>query len=365
MKKSVITLALVLVVALLTGCAGTPVVYYSNCTCPVNAPAETTPVDPNPVTTAPVESTPVAEGAVKTGVAIIASAGESKSAGDADGEAKYDVSVVAVTVDDNGIIQSCVIDSIGTSVLFDVSGAIVSDLTAAVPTKNELGDAYNMKLYGGAVAEWYEQAAALASFAEGKTVEELRAGAVDETGHAVDADLATTATIYLGGYVAAIEKAAANAQHLGAQSGDELKLAIVSSVDGSKNADAENAGLAELYTSVAAVTLKDGVITSCFIDAVQAKVNFDATGVVTTDLTAPIATKNELGEDYGMKAWGGAIAEWNEQAASFAAYITGKTPAEVAGIAVDETTKPTDADLLTSVTIKIGDFQALIAKACN
>lgn len=365
MKKSVITLALVLVVALLTGCAGTPVVYYSNCTCPVNAPAETTPVDPNPVTTAPVESTPVAEGAVKTGVAIIASAGESKSAGDADGEAKYDVSVVAVTVDDNGIIQSCVIDSIGTSVLFDVSGAIVSDLTAAVPTKNELGDAYNMKLYGGAVAEWYEQAAALASFAEGKTVEELRAGAVDETGHAVDADLATTATIYLGGYVAAIEKAAANAQHLGAQSGDELKLAIVSSVDGSKNADAENAGLAELYTSVAAVTLKDGVITSCFIDAVQAKVNFDATGVVTTDLTAPIATKNELGEDYGMKAWGGAIAEWNEQAASFAAYITGKTPTEVAGIAVDETTKPTDADLLTSVTIKIGDFQALIAKACN
>ena len=365
MKKSVITLALVLVVALLTGCAGTPVVYYSNCTCPVNAPAETTPVDPNPVTTAPVESTPVAEGAVKTGVAIIASAGESKSAGDADGEAKYDVSVVAVTVDDNGIIQSCVIDSIGTSVLFDVSGAIVSDLTAAVPTKNELGDAYNMKLYGGAVAEWYEQAAALASFAEGKTVEELKAGAVDETGHAVDADLATTATIYLGGYVAAIEKAVANAQHLGAQSGDELKLAIVSSVDGSKNADAENAGLAELYTSVAAVTLKDGVITSCFIDAVQAKVNFDATGVVTTDLTAPIATKNELGEDYGMKAWGGAIAEWNEQAASFAAYITGKTPAEVAGIAVDETTKPTDADLLTSVTIKIGDFQALIAKACN
>ena len=365
MKKSVITLALVLVVALLTGCAGTPVVYYSNCTCPVNAPAETTPVDPNPVTTAPVESTPVTEGAVKTGVAIIASAGESKSAGDADGEAKYDVSVVAVTVDDNGIIQSCVIDSIGTSVLFDVSGAIVSDLTAAVPTKNELGDAYNMKLYGSAVAEWYEQAAALASFAEGKTVEELKAGAVDETGHAVDADLATTATIYLGGYVAAIEKAAANAQHLGAQSGDELKLAIVSSVDGSKNADAENAGLAELYTSVAAVTLKDGVITSCFIDAVQAKVNFDATGVVTTDLTAPIATKNELGEDYGMKAWGGAIAEWNEQAASFAAYITGKTPAEVAGIAVDETTKPTEADLLTSVTIKIGDFQALIAKACN
>ena len=367
MKRTSIILALALVIALLTGCAGTPVVYYSDCTCPTGAHTETTPVETTaPVETInPVESTPVAEGAVKTGVAIVASALESKSAGDADGEAKYDVSVVAVTVDDNGVIQSCIIDSIGTSVLFDVNGAIVSDLTAEIPTKNELGDAYNMKLYGNAVAEWYEQAAALASFACGKTVEELRAGAVDETGHAVDADLATTATIYLGGYVSAIENAVFNAQHLGAQAGDELKLAISSSVDGSKNADAENEGLCELYTTAIALTMRDGVITSAQIDAVQGKVNFDVTGTITGGTDGIFATKNMLGEQYGMKAWGGAIAEWNEQAASFAAYITGKTADEVAGIAVDESTKPTDADLLTSVTIKIGEFQALVAKACN
>ncbi len=367
MKRTSIILALALVIALLTGCAGTPVVYYSDCTCPTGAHTETTPVETTaPVETInPVESIPVAEGAVKTGVAIVASALESKSAGDADGEAKYDVSVVAVTVDDNGVIQSCIIDSIGTSVLFDVNGSIVSDLTAEIPTKNELGDAYNMKLYGNAVAEWYEQAAALASFACGKTVEELRAGAVDETGHAVDADLATTATIYLGGYVSAIENAVFNAQHLGAQAGDELKLAISSSVDGSKNADAENEGLCELYTTAVALTMKDGVITSAQIDAVQGKVNFDVTGTITAGTDGVFATKNMLGEQYGMKAWGGAIAEWNEQAASFAAYITGKTADDVAGIAVDESTKPTDADLLTSVTIKIGEFQALVAKACN
>ena len=368
MKRSIITLALVLVIAMLTGCAGTPVVYYSDCTCPSGshtetqpAPQESTPVE----TTAPVESQPAAEGAVKTGVAILASAAESKNAGDADGEAKYDVSVVAVTVDDNGVIQSCIIDSIGTSVLFDVSGNIVSDLTAPIATKNELGENYGMKAYAGSQYEWSEQAAALSAYAVGKTVAELRSGAVDETGHAVDADLATTATIYLGGYVAAVEKAAANAQHLGAQSGDELKLAIIPAVDSSASADAENAGLAQLDVNAAALTLRDGVITSAQIDSVQAKVNFDASGVITTDLTAPIATKNELGEGYGMVAWGGAIAEWNEQAASFAAYITGKTPAEVASIAVDETTKPTDADLVSSVTIKIGGFQALIAKACG
>ena len=74
-------------------------------------------------------------------------------------------------------------------------------------------------------------------------------------------------------------------------------------------------------------------------------------------------TKNQLGENYGMKAWGGAVAEWNEQAASFASYVTGKTAADVAGIAVNEKTAPTEADLSSSVTIAIGGFQALIAKA--
>ena len=366
MKKSVITLALVLVIALLTGCAGTPVVYYSDCTCPTGAHTETTPADTTPVETEPVLTTdPVAEGAVKTGVAIVASAAESKSAGDADGEAKYDVTVVAVTVDDNGVIQSCVIDSIGTSVLFDVNGAIVSDLSAEILTKNELGDNYNMKLYGGAVAEWYEQAAALASYAVGKDVQELKAGAVGETGYAQDADLATSATIYLGGYVSAIEVAVAEAEHLGAQAGDELKLGITVSAGSSKSADAENEGLAQLDVNAVALTMKDGVITSAQIDSLQGKVTFDATGAVTGGTDGYFATKNQLGEQYGMVAWGGAIAEWDAQAASFASYITGKTPAEVAGIAVDETTKPTDADLLTSVTIKIGGLQDLIAKTCG
>ena len=111
--------------------------------------------------------------------------------------------------------------------------------------------------------------------------------------------------------------------------------------------------------------MKDGKITSCVIDSVQAKVSFDAAGAVTSDITAPVATKNELGESYGMVAWGGAIAEWNEQAAAFAAYITGKTPAEVSGIAITEATKPADADLAASVTISIIGFMNLIAKTAQ
>ena len=126
----------------------------------------------------------------------------------------------------------------------------------------------------------------------------------------------------------------------------------------------EQDGTAQLDADIAVLTRKDGVITSCYIDSLQAKVAFDATGTITTDLAAPVATKNELGENYGMVAWGGAIAEWNEQAASFAKYVTNKTAADVAGIAIDEATKPAaDSDLASTVTISVGGFQALIAKA--
>ena len=359
MKKFTLLVTLLLAVSLLAGCAGTPVVYYTNCTCPV---------DSHEAVEVPTEApAPAAEGALKTGLAVVANVGDSKSAtAEEAGEGKYDVTMVGVLVDDNGVIRDCVIDGISASFQFDAKGALVSGIAAAPQTKNELGENYGMVAWGGAIAEWDEQAAALAKFAVGKTAEELKNGAIDETGKApAGSDLATQATIYLGGYVSAIEKAVANAEHLGAQSGDTLKLATVSDYASSAAATAEAAGNAQLYSTVTAMTMNGDTITSCVIDAVQAKVEFDTTGTITSDVTAPVQTKNELGENYGMVAWGGAIAEWDAQAASFAAYITGKTPADVAGIAVDEKTAPTGADLSTSVTIKIGGFQELIAKAAG
>lgn len=363
MKKLSFCLTLALLISMLAGCAGTPVVYYSDCTCPASSHnvAETE---------APVvqetQRVPV-EGAVKTGLYISTGISDSKSAtAEADGEAKYDVTMAAVLVDDNGIIHACVLDGIAASVRFDASGNLTGDVSVAPQTKNELGENYGMVAWGGAVAEWDAQAAALASYAVGKTVEELKSGAIDETGKApAGSDLASSATIYLGGYVSAIEAAVAKAEHLGAQAGDVLKLAAVTGIDGSQAADGENAGNAQLDATVTALTMNGEIITSCAIDSVQAKVGFDASGVITSDVTAPVQTKNELGENYGMVAWGGASAEWDDQAASFAAYVTGKTPAEVSGIAVDATTKPTDADLASSVTISIGGFQGLIAKAAQ
>lgn len=348
MKKCVaILMAMVLALGLLAGCSGEPV------SAPSTAPAET-----------PSTGTPGSAAPVKTGLYVGASASESKSAAaEENGQAKFDVTLVAVTVSDEGVIESCVIDSIPATVKFDASGVITSDISAEVPTKNELGEGYGMKAYAGSKYEWNEQVAALATYAVGKTVEELKSGAVDETGHAADADLASTATIYLGGYVSAIEAAVNNAQHLGASSGDKLVLASLNSVGSSKNPEGDKAGTAQLDADVTAVTMNGGVITSCYIDSVQAKVSFDTTGTITTDLSAPILTKNEMGEGYGLKAYAGSKYEWNEQAAAFAAYVTGKTAEEVAGIAVNEKTAPADADLAASVTISIAGFQALIAKA--
>ena len=373
MKK---ILALILTIAMaaaaLTGCTGTTVV-IGECTCPCvteepTVAPETTPApEAAPETPAQDTSVEITADLVKTGLAVSTNIADSASAtAEANGVAKYDVTVAAVTVDDNGVIRSCVIDSIPASVEFDTTGAIVSDINAAVPTKNEMGADYGMVAWGGAIAEWDAQVKAVADYAVGKTVEELKNGDIDmTTGKAKDGtDLQSSATIYLAGYVYAIEAAVNNAQHLGAQSGDELVLTTMNAVKSSTPADAENAGNAQLDADIAVLTRNNGVITSCYIDSLQAKIAFDAAGAVTTDLTVPVQTKNMLGENYGMVAWGGAIAEWNVQAASFAQYITGKTADEVAGIAINEATKPADgSDLASSVTISIGGFQALIAKA--
>ena len=351
-KPFAIALVSLLIVSLLAGCAGTTVV-INECTCPAGH------VDQTPA------PQPVGEGAVKTGLYITANAQDSKSAaGEENGEVKYDVTVVAVNVDEDGVITDCIIDSLGASVKFDAAGCPVDfDPDAPVLTKNELGENYGMVAWGGAVAEWDAQAAALSSFAVGKTVEELKNGAIDETGKApAGSDLASTATIYLGGYVSAIEEAVKNAKHMGANAGDELRLSAICSAASSVSATADKAGTAQLDCDVTAVTVKDGVITSCVIDSVQAKVTFDTTGTITSDIASPVQTKTQLGDSYGMVAWGGAQHEWYEQAAAFANYVVGKTPAQVADIAVSEG-KPADADLSASVTIAIGGFQALIAKA--
>ena len=302
-------------------------------------------------------------GKVKTGLAVITELNKSADAGAKPGLAETDSTVVAVTVDGKGKIVKCVIDGVQSKINFDASGKLVTPVNTKFPTKNELGKGYGLHKASKIGKEWNEQAAAFAKYVEGKTVKEIKGIAVDQDKHATGSDLKASVTISIGEFVEAIEKAVAQAQAIGASSSDALGLGVATNMAHSVNAG-EKPGLAEAYSYYIAITKNSkNKITSCLIDASQGQVNFNTSGKITTDLKVRVKTKNELGPAYGMKKASKIGKEWNEQAAAFAKYVTGKTPAEVANIAVNKEGHATGSDLLASVTVGILDFKAALAKA--
>ncbi len=355
-QRFVKLLALGMTAGMLGGCAGKPVT-VENVSFIENAQSENSAEE-----TEKEESVTVNREAVKTGLSIVSGL-SAENAGEKEGTASTDISLVAVTVDEDGVIDSCVIDAIQGKVLFGTDGQLISE-PGGILSKNELGEQYGMKQASSIGREWNEQAAAVADYAIGKTVDELKNSAINENGAVKDADLASSATIYIGGLISGIEDAVNRAEHMGAVKGDELILTSITSSSNSTGAS-ETDGNAQIDANIAVMTMKDDVITSCLMDSVQSKVAFDANGAVVGEVPESVLSKNELGEQYGLKQFSSIGKEWKEQAASFCEYVTGKTAEEVAGIAVDETTVPTEADLVSSVTIKIGDFMALIEKAAK
>ncbi len=142
-------------------------------------------------------------------------------------------------------------------------------------------------------------------------------------------------------------------------------LAIVPGLTSSKAATAEAEGLAQVDATYAGVLVgADGKIVKCVIDVYQAKVKFDATGKITSDLTAPVQSKNMLGDAYGMRKNSAIGKEWNEQAAAFAEYCVGKTAEEVAAIALDAEGRPTAEDVRAGATIHVNDLVKAVVDAC-
>lgn len=141
-------------------------------------------------------------------------------------------------------------------------------------------------------------------------------------------------------------------------------IAIVSSTSVT-DATADAAGNAQVDSTVAAVTVDEsGKIVACKIDVAQNKVPVNADGSFDTSLT--FKSKQELGTDYGMTGASGIGKEWYEQADAFAAYVVGKTAAEVEAIGVTgEHNAPDVADLAASCTMNVVDIKAAIVEACN
>ncbi|MFV0342481.1 MAG: hypothetical protein ACK5JH_06245 [Anaerocolumna sp.] len=356
MKKGlVLLLSLVLVVSMFAACGKKDDT--------TETPTEAVTPEATEAVTPEATEAPATTDAVKTGLGVVSSIAKSKDASTEDGVAQVDSYVAAVLVGADGKIVDCAFDAAQTKINFSAEGKLTTDLATEFKTKQELGTEYGMLSASSIGKEWNEQADAFAAYVIGKTIDEVKGIAVTEEGVATDADLAATVTVKLGTFISALEKAVATAQDLGATSADKLGLGVATNIAKSKDAG-EEAGVAQAYSNYAAVTTDgSGKITSCAIDASQSNVNFDATGVVTSDLAGELKTKQELGADYGMVANSSIGKEWFEQANALAAYVAGKTIDEVKGIALTEEGTPADADLASSVTVHIGDYTNVIDKA--
>lgn len=300
--------------------------------------------------------------AVKTGLGIVTDiTGSTSAEADADGRAKVDSTVVGVMLDANNIVRDANIDVIQAYTTWNAEGDVSEPQTYL--SKVELGDDYNMRRASEIGAEWFEQAAALEEYWIGKSVDEVLAMELTDNNKTTDEDLLASVTIGVDAYLMAFEEAVSKATESGAQSTDKLALSIVADNNRSTAATDDAEGMAEAYIHYGLFTFNsEEVITSATIDALQARVNFDTTGQITSELVDDVTTKVELADDYGMVGASEIGKERYEQVDAFEAFIVGKT-AEDLNALTDEEGKVTDEDLIASVTISVSAFQALVDEA--
>ena len=281
--------------------------------------------------------------------------------GDTNGKGQAVSTVAAVLLDKDGKIVKCELDTADNTVEYTAEGKFVS--VESFKTKYEMGKDYNMVAYGGAKAEWFEQADAFEKVVAGKTISEVKA-LVAEGDKGTDEVIKAGCTIMVKDFVLAIEKAVNNAKDSDAVAADTLNVAITTLMSG-KDAAEDKAGSIELDTSfVAAVVNAEGKVVVSVTDAAAIKFGFDTKGKSSTDTKAAISTKLELGEKYGMKSPYGSAKEWFEHAAAFDAACKGKTANEIAALAATNG-KPVESLQTAGCTIGIDGIVKAAVKAAT
>lgn len=168
----------------------------------------------------------------------------------------------------------------------------------------------------------------------------------------------------------AIKKACDDAQAVSfkASKGFKLGLNVLTDVSGSTNKNDKGDATAQLYSTFgAAVVDSDGKVLAAIVDEIQPKVQVDNKGVISNKSYKD--TKRNLKGDYGMSAVSPIGKEWYEQEDAFAAYVVGKTAAEVE--AIPTTTKENgyvvaaDADLAAGCTMQISGYIKVVANAAK
>ena len=245
---------------------------------------------------------------------------------DKEGQGKVAITAAVITVDAEGKVAACQLDTADLTVKFTADGKAVAN--DGFKTKYEQGKDYNMVTYGGAAKEWFEQADAFEAFVVGKTLDEIKALVAE--GNKGNSDvIAAGCTIMIHEFVGAIEKAFANLTDSAATAESALKLGMnveQTTADATEEKDGSN----QVETTIfAAAVDAEGKVLVAASDCVQVKFTFNATGASTLDTTKAISSKREAGANYGMVAYGGAAKEWFEQADAFNALCVGKTATEI------------------------------------
>ena len=268
--------------------------------------------------------------ALKFGAAVYVSTPATTDAtADKDGTGKVDITVAAVTVDADGKIVACALDTSSNTVSFTAAGKAVAN--AEFKTKYEAGKDYGMVAYAGSAKEWYEQADAFEKLVVGKTLAEVKA-LVAEGNKGTEEVINAGCTIMVAEFVGAIEKAYNAAETSKVTAKDTLKVTAYTEQT-CTDATADKDGTNKIATTFfAAAVDANGKVVAASSDCVEVSFTFTTKGASTLDTTKTVLSKKELGSDYGMVAYAGSAKEWYEQAAAFDAACVGKTADQIAGL---------------------------------
>lgn len=322
--------------------------------------------------------------ALKFGMAVSGAYGTSAPAdGETNGTTEVIATAAAVLLDKDNKIVQCVIDEVALKATYTAEGKAVAN--SDLRSKGEKGTDYGMAAYGtydvnndGVIKEWDEQIAAFIETIKGKTIDEVKAMVVE--GYGNEDIQKAGCTITVDGFVTALEKAVAKAiasqeaeegAKVGVTDAESVLRLGVSASEEATDATEEKAGTNEINaTFTAAAVDKDGKVLMAATDALQAKVSYDTKGVVTSDVKAALTSKADLGEKYGMAAYGtydvngdGVIKEWDEQGKAFDAALTGKTAEEIAALEKDG--YGIDSLQTAGCTIAISDMVKAAVKAAT
>jgi len=143
------------------------------------------------------------EDEVRLGIVAAQSAGDSKDASaEGDGNVQVALTATAATVSGDKI-TAAMLDAINTDVKFTLAGSPVKNEPSK--SKRALGDDYNMKKYGNARLEWYEQADVFGRELVGLGKDGIPS-LISNTGKGNDEIFSAGCTIYVSDFVKSANK---------------------------------------------------------------------------------------------------------------------------------------------------------------